>query len=266
MRFGKTFLLCGLAIAFASTNISSVEAQLRRRSSVLQSKTVRRTAVTKKNVPVPSQRRDLVVSKIVNLSPDLPPAKGPEGSQGIAYIYYNDENTLLNSGRVIVSGLPKGEYYVWLIFIDLLSESKIFSELVAEFNINQDNEQPTPNSPFGARYYHGREEPRPRPTPGPAPEPAPGPGSDRTEVELTFGSPEVINISKIKQLVLTKKFPTEAGIGKEPVSGAAGYPGEPGAGEAILAADLNRETSRSNKVNQGATERISRRQSRGWRY
>jgi hypothetical protein len=210
MHLGKSLLLYGVVTVLAVVNMSTVEAQLRRRSSLLRSRPVRRSAATKEGVSIPSQNRTLVISKIIQLKPNFSPANGPEGSQGIAYIYYDDEATLLNSGRIVSSGLAEGEYYAWLVFIDLLSEQKIFSELVAEFQVSQT--------------------------------------SNRTEVGLTFGSPEVIKISNVKQLVITKKFQTPAELGKEPVAGAAGYPGGPGNGEAVLAANITAEMNRVDKA------------------
>ena len=118
MCFKRTLLVCGLITAFVYANISTAEAQLRRQSPLLRSQTVRQAAVPKQTASRTLQERNLLTAKVVQLSPMLTPATGPSGAQGIASIFYNDVDTSMNSGNLVVTGLPAGKYSVWLIFFD----------------------------------------------------------------------------------------------------------------------------------------------------
>ena len=139
MCFKRTLLVCGLVTAFVYTNISAAEAQLRRQSPLLRSQTVRQAAVPKQTASRTLQERNLLTAKVVQLSPMLTPATGPSGAQGIASIFYNDVDTSMNSGNLVVTGLPAGKYSVWLIFFDpfvnRVEKQNIYSELVANFNV-----------------------------------------------------------------------------------------------------------------------------------
>ena len=201
MRFRKTLLICGVLAAFACVNVDNTEAQLRRRSSVLRPRTGRQTAVTHPTAPAMLQKRDLVTGKVVQLSPSLIPAAGPSGAQGVGYIFYNDVDTSLNSGSLVVTGLPAGHYYAWLVFFDPFSRKNIYSELVAKFSVPEN----------GAR----------------------------TETALTIGLPNIVNIAHAKQLVVTHQVKTKAQVGQDPVPGGAGYRGGPARSRAVLAANIN---------------------------
>jgi len=135
----------------------------------------------------------------------LTPATGPSGANGVGYIHYNDVDTSLNSGGLVVAGLPAGKYSAWLVvfdpFVNRVEKQNIHSELVANFNVTES----------GAR----------------------------TETALIIGLPHVININHAKQLVVTKWGSTEAQVGGEPVCGAAGYLGGPATDLAVLAANIN---------------------------
>jgi hypothetical protein len=201
MRFGKILLLCGVIMAVAFAAVNNAEAELRRRSSVLRSQTVQRGTVTGQTAPQTLQKRELITGKVVQLSPMLAPAVGPSGAQGVASIFYNDVDTSLNSGNLVVTGLPEGRYYVWFVFFDPFSRKNIYSELVAKFDVPEN--------------------------------------AARAETALTIGLPGVINISHAKQLVVTNKVNTSAEVGRKPIPGAAGYWGGPANGQAVLAANIN---------------------------
>ena len=201
MRFGRILLLFGIIMAVAFTTVSNADAQLRRRSPVLRAQTVQRRPGVERTVPNAAQKRDLISAKVVQLSPMLAPAVGPSGAQGVASFFYNDVDTSLNSGNLVVTGLPAGRYYAWLVFFDPFAQKNIYSELVAEF------EMPV--------------------------------NGGRAETALTIGLPGVINISDAKQLVVTNKVKTDAQIGRKPIPGAAGYGNGPAKGQAVLAANIN---------------------------
>ena len=112
-------------------------------------------------------------------------------------MYYDDEVIVLNSGKIVVNGLSERAYTVWLVFGESLTVSNVFSVPVSTFTAPQNGE--------------------------------------RTEVDLTFNFVEGIDIGLVKQLVVTSLVADVPPIGTEPVTGAAGYPGGPGAGTAVLA-------------------------------
>lgn len=200
-RFEKTLLICGLLAVFACVDGDTTEAQLKRRSSVLRSRTGQPAAAIHPTAPVALQKRDLITGKVVQLSPSLIPAAGPSGAQGVGYIFYNDVDTSLNSGSLVVGGLPAGHYYAWLVFFDPFSRKNIYSELVAKFTVPE--------------------------------------SGTRTETALTIGLPNVVNIVHAKQLVVTHWVKTKAQVGQDPVPGAAGYRGGPARSRAVLAANIN---------------------------
>jgi hypothetical protein len=202
MRFGKIFLVCGLIMTLVYAYASTTEAQLRRRSPVLRSQTVRRGAVAKQTVPTGSQtdgQRNLATVKTAQLNPWLAPARGPSNAQGFASISYNDND----SGTLVVSGLPTGEYYAWLVFSRPPAEKrKPSSQLVAKFNV-------TKNGAW-------------------------------TETALIFGSNMWVNMNHLDQFVLTNRVDTKgARVGRQPVKGAAGTRDGPGYKEALLAGYFN---------------------------
>ena len=203
MRFGKFVLIGGLITAFTFVSLSSADAQLRRRSTLGRPHAVQRGAVPSEKAPTTAQKqkRDMITGKVVQLSPLLAPAAGPSGALGVGSIFYNDVDTSLNSGNLVVTGLPAGEYDAWLVFFDPFASGKIYSELVAEFSVTAN----------GAR----------------------------TETALAIGLPNIINMIHAKQLVVTHHCKTMAQVGQAPVPGAAGYPGGPAKGQAILAANIN---------------------------
>jgi hypothetical protein len=201
MRFGRTLLLFGVIMAVAFATVSNADAQLRRRSPVLRAQTIQRRTGVERTVPNTAQKQELISSKVVQLSPMLAPAVGPSGAQGVASFFYNDVDTSLNSGNLVVTGLPAGRYYAWLVFFDPFAKKNIYSELVAEFEVHANG--------------------------------------GRTETALTIGLPVVINISDAKQVVVTNKVQTSAEVGRKPIPGAAGYSGGPASGQAVLAANIN---------------------------
>ena len=201
MRFGKFVLIGGLITAFAIVSLSPADAQLRRRSTLGRLHAVQRGAVPAETAPTTAQKRDMITGKVVQLSPLLAPAAGPAGALGVGSIFYNDVDTSLNSGNLVVTGLPAGEYDAWLVFFDPFVSKNIYSELVADFAVATN----------GAR----------------------------TETAMAIGLPNVINMIHAKQLVVTRHCKTMAQVGQAPVQGAAGYPGGPAKGQAILAANIN---------------------------
>jgi len=202
MRVGKFLVICGVLLLLAGVVIPRAEAQVRHRLPALRANPGQREAAARPATPAAVQNRELVSAKVVQLSPMLQPAIGPSGSQGVASFFYNDVDTSLNSGSLIVTGLPTGNYYAWIVFFDpLTSRKNVYSELVAKFTIPED--------------------------------------SVRTETALMMGLPTVINISDARQIVVTNAVKTDAEVGRKPVSGAAGQWGGPANGQAVLAANIN---------------------------
>jgi hypothetical protein len=200
MRFGKLFIVCGIIIAVVAVGIGYSEAA-QRRLAVQRYQAARQGTVTKSVTSASGQNRSLITEKIFQLSPMIIPANGPSGAQGVGAIFYNDVDTSLNTGNLVVTGLPAGSYYVWLVFFDPLASKAVYSELVAHFTVNEN--------------------------------------SARTETALTIGLPNVVNISTVKQIVVTYQFKTNALVGGKPVNGAAGHKWGPGYGAAVLAANMN---------------------------
>jgi hypothetical protein len=206
MRFEKTLIVCSLIVAFAFMSVANADAQLKR-TPALRARPAQRATVTKPTTPATTQNRNLISAKVVQLSPMVVPAVGPSGAQGLGSIFYNDVDTSMNSGNLVVTGLPAGKYYAWLVFFDPFAhrtqprKQKIHSELVAKFKVLANG--------------------------------------DRTETPLMIGLPNVITLSHAKQLVITKKIRTQAQVGGAPICGAAGYQGGPAQGKAILAANFN---------------------------
>ena len=203
MHFGKTLVVCVVLLALAFAVSSTADAELTRRSPALRARPVQRATAAKSTNPTTVQNYNpqMISSKIVQLSPMVAPAVGPSGAQGVASVFYNDVDTTLNSGNLVVTGLPAGQYYAWLVFFDPFSPRVIYSELIAKFNVLTNG--------------------------------------NRTETALTIGLPSVINISHAKQVVVTNPCRTNAQVGRQPVPGAAGYRGGPARGEAVLAANIN---------------------------
>jgi len=157
-------------------------------------------SATRQARPQVSEVQKVVVSTVFTLSPAFSPANGPENAQGIAYMHYDDEVVTLNSGEIVVSGLPEGDHIVWLIFGESLTADDIFSVPVATFTVVQNDE--------------------------------------RTEANLMLNFSNVIDVNQIKQLVVTSSVPELPDIGTGPVAGAVGYPDGPGAGTAVLATNI----------------------------
>lgn len=203
MRVGKILIVGGIILAVIVAAMQPTEAQLRRRSVLQRSRTTHRAVTSRQATSRTAGDRNLITGTVVQLSPMLEPAIGPSGAQGVASIFYNDVDTSLNSGSLVVTGLPAGRYQAWLVFDDPFTSKKqqINSELVAEFYVH-----------FNAA---------------------------RTETALSIGLPQVINITHARQLVVTNKVKTEAQVGRAPVCGAAGYRRGPAEGEAVLAANIN---------------------------
>jgi hypothetical protein len=105
MCFGRIIVICGLLAAFAYVNSDNTEAQIKRYSSVLQSRTGWQAAAMHPTAPAMVQMRDMTSRKIMQLIPSLIPAAGPGGAQGVGYFFYNDVDTSLISGSLVVKGL-----------------------------------------------------------------------------------------------------------------------------------------------------------------
>jgi hypothetical protein len=167
MRFGKILAVCGLVTAFAFASSGNSEAQLKRRSPVLRSRTVQQRAVAKQ----PSQkagRRDLVTEEVVKLAPGIFPAAGPAGAHGTASVFFDDTNTGSFAGSLVVNGLPTGHYRAWFVFSDLTGvPSPVQSMQAANFTVHK--------------------------------------AGSRTETPLFFfiGAPPVFNLSHLTQIVVT---------------------------------------------------------------
>ena len=205
MRFGKTLLAYVVIMTLVYTFISTADAELRRRSPVLRSHMVRREAGAKQTVPAVSQtdgQRNLATVKTAQLNPWLAPARGPANAQGFVSISYNGNDPSMNPGTLVVSGLPTGQYYAWLVFTRPAAEKRDpSSQLVAKFNV-------TKNGAW-------------------------------TETDLIFGSAIWVNMNHLTQFVLTNKVKTKAQVGRKPVKGAAGTRWGPGYKEAVLAGNFS---------------------------
>jgi hypothetical protein len=205
MRFGKLLIMCGVLAASFVVGPENADAQIVRRSPLIRARSAQQRKVTPSTNSATTQNRNMISAKVVQLSPMVAPAIGPSGAQGVGSVFYNDVDTSLNSGNLVITGLPQGRYYVWLVFFDPFksgsSSRTVHSELVAKFNVFSN--------------------------------------SARTETSLMIGLPNVINISHAKQLVVTRKVKTDAEVGGKPVNGAAGYRRGPGYKEAVLAANIN---------------------------
>lgn len=200
MRFSKALTVCVVCLMIAGVAAGSVEARLGRRLPTVRRQAGQQSATAS---TAQAQNHKLVTAKMVQLSPMIEPAIGPSGAQGVGSIFYNDVDTSLNSGNLVVTGLPAGRYMAWLVFYDPFTQNKqkIHSELVAEFSVFVN--------------------------------------ANRTETALTIGLPNVINLSHAKQLVVTKWVRTKAEVGRKPVCGAAGYSGGPAKKQAVLAANIH---------------------------
>lgn len=196
MRIGKFFVTGACLAACVWLSISPAEAQLRRRSAVAQRRAASQQATTAKS----ADQREMVTGTVIQLSPSLIPAAGPAGALGVASIFYNDVDTSLNSGNLVVTGLPAGAYDAWLVFHDPFTSKPIYSELIARFSV----------------YENGA----------------------RVETAVNIGLPNVINMIHAKQVVVTHQVQTAAQVGQAPIPGAAGYPNGPGKGQAVLAANI----------------------------
>ena len=201
MRFGKIILIGGFIAACLAANWHTADAQLRRRPAIARARPAQPAAAAKQQTTAGQQNRNLITGKVVQLSPMLPPAAGPSGSQGVASIFYNDVDTTLNSGNLVITGLPAGQYMAWLVFFDPFAAKNIYSELTAVFQVTSNNA--------------------------------------RVETALAMGLPNVINISHVKQLVITHPLKTTAQVGQAPIAGAVGYSSGTGKGQAVLAANIN---------------------------
>lgn len=196
MRFKFIVFVGILALVTLGLVNHDAEAQLRRRTSGRFAHAAQTPATTAR-----TESYEMVTGQVIQLSPSLIPAGGPSGALGVGSIFYNDVDTSLNSGNLVVTGLPAGDYDAWLVFHDPFATKNIYSELVARFVVAEN----------GAR----------------------------AETALNIGLPNVINMIHAKQLVVTHHVESTAQVGQEPISGAAGYKGGPGKGKAVLAGNIN---------------------------
>lgn len=205
MRFGKTVVICGLLAVFAYVSSDNPDAQLRRRSSVLRSRTGRQTAAMHPTAPATLQKavtRNLVMDEIVNLGFRVFPANGPASATGTAAISFDDIDPGSFEGNLVVAGLPAGDYNAWFIFHSPFVPSVFVSTCVARFTIAEPNQQ------------------------------------TETLLTLSGAPPEYpqdlnFNLSYLKQVVVTGPFSLLEGI-----SPGKWLPGRPGAPLAVLAGNI----------------------------
>lgn len=205
MRFRKIVVICGVLSALACVNADNTEAQLKRRSTVLRSRTGRQTAITHPTAPARLQTaimRNLVMDETVKLGFNIFPANGPANATGTVSISFDDIDPESFQGNLVAAGLPTGDYNVWFVFHNPFVPPVFVSTCVARFTIAEPSQQ------------------------------------TETLLTLSGAPPEYpqdlnFNLSYLKQVVVTGPFSPLKGV-----SPGKWVPGRPSAPLAVLAGNI----------------------------